>query len=157
MSNHFINPLLPKQSEDDLQIGCVQWFDYQYPHFSRLLFHIPNGGKRAKTEVRDRYGRVKSVPVEAARLKRMGTRRGVCDLFFSVSCGVYHGLYIEMKTLEGKTSKEQREFMMLAGAQGYRVEVCRTLEQFQKIIKEYLALGSVRPPSSVTTKNKWQS
>lgn len=63
----------------------------------RMLFHIPNGGKRTKTE--------------AARFRAAGVRSGVPDLFLPCARGGYHGLWIEMKAVGGAGA-------MAAGAAG---------------------------------------
>lgn len=53
------------------------------PILRECLYHIPLGGKRPKRE--------------AARLKRMGTRKGVHDYHLPVARGIYHSLWIELK------------------------------------------------------------
>ena len=35
-----------KHIESTLQVSCVRYFRYQYPQYKKLLFSIPNGGKR---------------------------------------------------------------------------------------------------------------
>lgn len=47
------------------------------------LIHIPNGGKRNQRE--------------AARMKRMGTRKGVSDYHLPVARGIHHSLWLELK------------------------------------------------------------
>ena len=32
--------------ESRIQQGCVRWFRYQFPNLARLLFAVPNGGRR---------------------------------------------------------------------------------------------------------------
>lgn len=120
--------------EDDFQVRCVRWFDAFYPHF--VLFHIPNGGSR-KVKVSKKG--IKYSP-EAVRFKAMGVRRGVLDLFLMEPRGGFFGLWIEMKSLEGKWSDEQKYFKEKAIKRNFKVEECRTYENFQKIIKEYLIL-----------------
>jgi VRR-NUC domain len=152
MNKHSFNPLLLQQSEADIQKASVKWFDFQYPHFSRLLFHIPNGGRRQMTQVRDRFGNARNVPIEAKNLKDMGVRRGVSDLFLSVPSGKYHGCYIEMKSYKGTTTKEQKEFLAMVGAQGYKWYIVKSLDEFTTAVKEYLSQEKHPLKSFPTTK-----
>ena len=74
-------------SEDAEQVAVVNWLRAK----GALVFHIPNG--------------MKSGPVTGARFKRLGVLAGVPDL-----CFVLHGgkvVWIEMKKIKGKVSKEQ--------------------------------------------------
>ena len=71
----------------------------------RYIFHIPNEGKRS----------LKS----ALTLKRMGLKNGVPDIFVSVPCGQYHGMYIEFKSAKGKLTTDQQEFLSDALAKCY--------------------------------------
>ena len=57
-------------SEDDLCIACVSWFDRNFGRNKRFnLIHIPNEGKRTRWE--------------ALRLQRMGLRSGTPDYLLS--------------------------------------------------------------------------
>ena len=113
-------------TEDDLQISCVRWFEYQYPQVSMLLHHSPNGGARNI--------------ITGARFKKMGTRAGFPDLFLCIARRGFHGLFIEMKTMNknSRQSEHQKEMEKLLEGQGYKYFVCRSLEMFQKIIIWYL-------------------
>ena len=110
--------------EEDMQEACVRWFGYAHPRLAPLLHHSPNGGRR---NVR-----------EAARFRAMGTRAGFPDLFLAVPNRGYHGLFIEMKSREGRQTPAQKEWQSNLTAQGYRYEVCRCLEEFFEIINSYL-------------------
>jgi hypothetical protein len=110
--------------EDDLQIACVNWFSYQYPKLEKLLHHSPNGGKRDARE--------------AARFKTMGVRPGFPDLILLHPSNGYHFLCIELKTKTGKQSDYQKEYQKLVEAEGGKYVVCRTLEEFIAVVKEYL-------------------
>lgn len=82
----------------------------------RLAFHIPNGGTRNKAE--------------AAKLKAMGVRSGIPDIFLPVAREPYHGCFIELKRPadRGKSvgiiSDKQLEWLRALQAQGYYVAVC---------------------------------
>ena len=82
-------------SEEQEQVALFKWAKLQenvYPAL-RLLYHIPNGGKRDK--------------VTAARLKAAGVKAGVPDICLPVPAGGCNGLYIEMKYGNSKPSPER--------------------------------------------------
>ncbi len=101
----------------------------RYPEL-KLLFHIPNGGKRD--------------PIEAKHLQQQGVKKGVPDLCLPVARGKYHSLYIEMKTETGKTSPEQDWWIEELTAQGNFVEVCHGFESAIKVLEWYLNLGGIK-------------
>ncbi len=93
----------------------------------KLLFAIPNGGKRNITT--------------AVRLKKEGVKSGVPDVCLPVPCGEYHGLYIEMKVDENKPTENQSWWIEQLQKQGYRVDVCYGWGEAVKVIVGYLAEG----------------
>ena len=111
-----------KHEESDLQAMCVKWFDLMYPNL--LLYAIPNGGKRS----------IKT----AMAMKREGVKKGVADLFLMRANNGYHGLFIEMKSKKGVQSPEQKAFESRAKFQGYDYKICKTFDEFEKVIKDYL-------------------
>ena len=124
--------LLPKEGEE--QAALMSWAQMQswrWPELS-LLFHIPNGGARSKSE--------------AARFKAEGVKAGVPDLFLPVPRGEWHGLFIELKRQAGgRLSDEQKEWIPALQAQGYRVEVCKGWEAAAELLKNYLGPGKANP------------
>lgn len=112
-------------SEDDIQEACVNWFRLQYKTHSGLLFSVPNGART-------------SISV-ARRLVRTGLLKGVPDLFLAVSRGVYHGLFIEMKRPDNYAKPHQREKIAELEAQGYLVMICKSLEEFMRVIEFYFS------------------
>lgn len=110
--------------ESALQKDCVQWFRYQYPRLARLLFSVPNGGKRGR--------------VEAAILKAEGAVSGVSDLILLVSNGSYNSLCIEMKQGKGKQSENQKEWQKAAELHNNKYVVCNSFESFTETVKDYL-------------------
>jgi hypothetical protein len=109
--------------ESKTQQQCVKWFRLQYPHL--VLFAIPNGGRRGK--------------VEAAIMKGEGVLAGVADLFLMLpSFCCPHGLFIEMKTPDGRQSDSQREFERKATEKGYCYKICRSFDEFRNEIENYL-------------------
>lgn len=110
--------------EDRIQSECVRWFRYQYPKYKKLLFHVPNGGKRSK--------------VTAQIFKAMGVVPGVSDLILLVSRHGYGSLCIEMKTPSGDQSPSQKEWMKETTAAGNKYSVCRSFDEFEKTVNDYL-------------------
>ena len=90
----------------------------------KWLFHIPNGGSRHIAE--------------ATKLKAMGVKRGVPDIFLPVRTTNYIGLWIELKKAGGKISNEQIEWLYYLSAQGYATRVCLGWEQGRDALLEYL-------------------
>lgn len=94
------------------------------------LHAIPNGGKRD--------------PKTAALLKAEGVRKGVADVFlpfpriYPNGKITYCGLYIEMKTTEGRQSPEQKEFEAHCNEMRYVYRVCRSWREAADVIKDYL-------------------
>ena len=110
--------------EHKMQCACVRWFRYQYPELAGLLFAIPNGGARNAATGR--------------RLKDEGVLAGVADMFLSVPAKGAHGLYIELKTLKGVVSDRQKVFADNVVGMGYMWEVCRTFDDFRRVVTGYL-------------------
>ena len=65
-------------------------------------------------------------------------KKGVPDLCLPVPRKNYHGLYIEMKYGNGRTSKEQREWINKLNEQGYKAVVCNGFEKAKETIEKYL-------------------
>ena len=89
------------------------------------IYHIPNGGKRSKSE--------------AARFRAMGVKAGVSDLFLPCARGGYHGLYVEMKALDGRPSAEQKKFAEAVRREGYKCVFCYGAEEAEREIMRYLS------------------
>lgn len=121
---------MKKASEAQHQAAVFKWsrqpaIRRQWPELA-LLHHIPNGGSRD--------------PVEAKHLQQQGLKPGVPDLCLPVARGRYHGLYIEMKTDEGKASLEQKWWGEHLLAQGYMWEVCHGWQAAVAVLEWYLSL-----------------
>jgi hypothetical protein len=115
-----------KISEEQEQIALFDWADYQ-PKIGEYLLHIPNGGSRHF--------------LEAKKLKRMGVRKGVPDIFFAKPMGEWHGLFIELKSNnkpKGKITKDQKIWLDRLLIQGYNVAVCYGFEDARDHILNYL-------------------
>lgn len=117
--------------EMQLQAKCVlaAWNDF--PQTRKLLFHVENESNRADSN-----------PILGAIRKAQGIVAGVADLILLIPRGQYHGLMIEMKTMDRNSNQKpaQKEWQKLVEAQGYRYEIIRTEEDFRSLLTEYLAL-----------------
>ena len=139
---------LPPPTEDVEQICLFRWASAQqgkYPELA-LMYHVPNGGKRSKSE--------------AARFRAMGVKAGVPDIFLPVGIQKldlvdrgqytiirtkYNGLYIELKRQRGGTvSAAQKQWIAALRDAGYAVEVCKGWESAAAVITDYLE-GRYRP------------
>lgn len=90
----------------------------------RLLFAVPNGGFRSKRT--------------AGRMWAEGQRAGVPDYLFPVARGGFRGLAIELKSMTGTASREQKEWIEALRAQGWRAEVCRGWACAWDVVRDYL-------------------
>lgn len=91
----------------------------------RLLFHIPNEGKRTKAT--------------GGKMVAEGLKSGVPDLFLPIARGCFHGLFIEMKRVKGgRVSLSQHEWITELVRQGYRCVICRGWEEAKDEIERYL-------------------
>ena len=113
-------------SESVEQIRLFQWarsWEDEIPELA-TLFHPPNGGWRHKATAR--------------RLKAMGTKAGVPDVWLPVPRAGYHGLVIEMKYGSNKPTKSQQQWIDALREQGHRVDVCYSCIEAKMVILEYL-------------------
>ena len=118
-----------KQEEHYNQVAVVQWAAYQakkYPGLG-LLYAIPNAARRSLRQ--------------GAWMKSEGLRAGVPDLCLPVPRGTFHGLYLEMKSMKGKTTKEQGDWLNGLAKQGYKTAVCHGAEEAIHVIQAYLEAG----------------
>ncbi|MBF9140827.1 VRR-NUC domain-containing protein [Hymenobacter properus] len=121
----------PALTEARLQQECGNWLNKHHRYAYQLFWHTPNG------EARDR--------ITGARLKAMHAKAGVPDCF--LACPQHdpagqvlaHGLFIEFKTATGSLSAHQKTMMAALTQAGFRVEVVRTVEEFQALLTAYLA------------------
>ena len=121
------NTLSKNPYEHYEQVRFVNWVKKQslIDPIYKMLFAIPNGGKRSL-----RVG---------ADLKLEGVKPGVPDLMFAVPSGHCHGLFIEMKRVKGGyLSKEQKEWRERLLRQGYEFKMAMGAEEAKRIILNYL-------------------
>jgi VRR-NUC domain len=112
--------------EEDLHRLCfqlVQALDQRHPILAYLM-HVPNGGARSKGE--------------AGKLKAMGVRKGVPDFLLPRARGRWSGLALELKSPDGRLSQDQIFWLQGLQAEGYLVSLCRTIDDFEKLLMAYL-------------------
>lgn len=114
----------PTDDEHKTQCACVRWFRLKYPKLRNILFAIPNGGRRDA--------------ITGAKLKEEGATSGVSDLILLKRNRFYGGLCVEMKKLGGYQSPAQKEWQKDVEANGAKYVVCRSLDEFMKVVTDYL-------------------
>lgn len=96
------------QPERIEHLKVCEWLRQCHPEI--LFYHFANERKCS--------------PQQGALLKRMGVIPGVSDLFFPKGNLGHKGLWIELKTLTGKPSKAQQEFIINMRKENYMAEIC---------------------------------
>ena len=121
------------KTEAQHQMNVINWsilHTSEWPELA-LLHHIPNGGTRDV--------------VEGKHLKQQGVKSGVPDLCLPVPSGRYHGLYIEMKTDDGRATDAQKWWIERLNAAGYFAQVCHGWESAVRVLEWYLSLRAGMP------------
>lgn len=112
-------------NESRLQQSCKSWFNQQYPKLAKLLFAVPNGGKREGLESRI--------------MKAEGVVAGVADMILLIPRQGFGSLCIEFKWGKGRQSEYQKEWQATAETWGNKYVVIRTFEGFQRVVTDYLS------------------
>ena len=110
-------------TETDEQIALFDFASYR-PDL-RLMFHIPNEGRRTVQHTQT--------------LLRMGLKPGVPDIMLPIAKGRYHGLFIELKRkYGGRTTPEQKAWQAELLEQGYCACVCKGFDEARATIDWYM-------------------
>ena len=134
--------LVPRshRSEEEMQMDVISWSKNpkvraRLPE-TALLFHVPNEGNRH--------------PGVAAKVRKVGIRRGVPDLLLPVprvrgddapfGSGWWHGLAIELKRGRNDVEKDDHQYRWLRRLQrqGWATDVAHSARQTIALIEEYL-------------------
>lgn len=110
-------------SEDAEQIALIDWAALN-PEIHAYLICIPN---QRKTSVWYGY-----------KLKRMGVKSGVSDLFLARPNGIYGGLWIELKRIGGVLSNAQKNWIHMMTLMGYQAHIAYGWEQARDQILHYM-------------------
>lgn len=116
-------------SEDTIQkqiITACSYLKYEGIPLTKIIRHIPNGGFRTDSE--------------AAKLKAMGVVSGTPDLHLPIAKHGFASLYIELKTLDGDLSPDQKKQIPILRKIGNKVVVLRTFDDVIQEIKSYLGI-----------------
>ena len=116
------------RNEDIEQQTLIKWSQQpsirkEFPEL-KLMFHIPNERK--------------CDPREGKRLKLMGVKSGVPDLMLPVARGRYHGLFIELKSGNGRPTDNQIWWKKELEGQKYMSAICYGWVQASEVILQYL-------------------
>jgi hypothetical protein len=123
----------PVDREGLEQAALMAELKVRMPEVADLIYHVPNGGHRAKAV--------------AAKLKAQGVKAGIPDLVLPMARGGYFGLYIEFKATPpnaAPVSAEQHERIRKLNEQGYLAVVCRGHFDAMEQIRAYLRLAPTR-------------
>lgn len=107
------------ESELRLQQSCFVYFHNNFPDHRGRLYHNHQNAKNA---------------MQGAQLKGAGLISGVAD-FTLIGITI---TFIEMKTDSGRQSEAQKKFQVLVESYGHKYYICRSLDEFKKIIHENL-------------------
>lgn len=118
--------------EIDHQKTVVAYWRTQYPKLARCLQASSSGAVLG--------GNIRARAMQMNNLKACGLVIGQSDLFLSIARGGYHGLYIELKSMTGKPSDDQKEFIIDMTNQGYLAGVSYGADEAIANIKTYMAL-----------------
>ena len=112
-------------SESRLQSEVVKYIQLQYP----------------KARYCASLGGIRTSMTQAVMAKRTGYVKGFPDLFIYESRTVdgitYHGLALEIKTIKGRATKEQKEWIEALNERGYKAAVVKGLPDILDLIDNY--------------------
>ena len=114
----------PKNDEHRIQSACVRWFRLKYPHLRNMLFAVPNAARRSARN--------------GAYMKDEGMLPGVADLILLKSNRFYGALCVEMKKPGEYQRPVQKEWQKECEANGNKYIVVRSLDEFIKVVDNYL-------------------
>jgi len=110
-------------SESRLQSEVVKYISLQYP---KARYCASLGGQ---------YQPFQS---QRNRAKNTGYSKGFPDLFIYEARNGYHGLALEIKTIKGRATKEQKEWIEALNERGYKAEVVKGLPDILNLIDSYM-------------------
>ncbi len=110
-------------SEARLQSEVVKYIQLQYP---KVRYCASLGGQ---------YQPFQS---QRNRARKTGYVKGFPDLFIYEPRKRFHGLALEIKTLKGRATKEQKEWIEALNERGYKAEIVKGLPDILDLIDSYL-------------------
>lgn len=119
---------MSRYNESKSQQALMQWWRIAHRGlgipYEELLMAFPLQGARS--------------PQNGARMKAEGMRKGTPDLLLAVPRGGYSGMWIELKTLDGRVSEEQKAMLARLIGSGYHAVIARGWDQARQEIESYL-------------------
>jgi hypothetical protein len=113
--------LLLMNTEHNNQCAYFRWVRIAYK--DKVIFAVPNQRKQSA-----RNGKW---------MKDEGVLAGIPDIIIASKSGVYHGMFIEMKSEKGKLSKSQKEIIDKLESEGYFVKVCYSWIEAKEETEKY--------------------
>ncbi|MFC7515079.1 VRR-NUC domain-containing protein [Herbaspirillum sp. GCM10030257] len=119
---------MPPPKEHEIQATFICWVrlaektDWRL----KLLFAVPNAGKRTRAE--------------AAWMLAEGLRAGVPDIMLPFPNGPFVGLAIEFKRPGEKTSEKQDDYIALLVDAGWLVVICTDSDAAVRTVQDYLRM-----------------
>ena len=110
-------------SEQSLQSAVIMYIQLKYP---KARYCASLGGQ---------YQPYQS---QRIRAQRNGYVKGFPDLFIYEARNGYHGLALEIKTLKGRATIEQKEWIEALNERGFKAEVVKGLPAILKLIDSYM-------------------
>jgi len=118
-----------KHPETSLQISIIELLSWKYPDISKCCYAVNHGIKysdNAKVNI-----------IRAMFQKKIGVRRGISDLFILKKTKQGQSVvWIELKAGKNKQSGEQNNFEQLSKDAGCLYYICRSIDEFCKIIED---------------------
>lgn len=114
---------MTKRAEYEIQKSFFAWIS-RAPALNAVCFHIPNGEKR---DFRT-----------AMKLKYMGVKPGVPDVYLAIPSKNKHGLFLEFKAGKGKVSENQAQFIENVTKLDYEVKIVYSLIDAQVAVRNYI-------------------
>lgn len=110
--------------------------DFSQPRQVQSITEPTQGGLVEHTN----YVYRRLVQLADAEDKRQGVKAGVPDLCLPVARNGKHGLYVEMKWQNNKTTEKQDWWLEQLRQQGYETAVCWSAEEAMDTIAGYLGV-----------------
>lgn len=113
-------------AEHWLQVRLFYVLERDFPDFFPYVYSVPNGGHRTKRT--------------AMLMNAEGLMGGVQDIAVSYPRGIYHGMFLEVKTDKGSASKVQKEVKERFSNVGYHCVIEKGFDACLAALKAYFAL-----------------
>ena len=117
--------MAPKRNrpEQAIQKAVIQYLMILENLGELTFFHVPNGGRRSKTE--------------GGIFKAMGVKPGVADLVILLPGG--RTAFIEIKAGKGRLSPAQKAFRNTAEVLGFPFAECRAVDEVERFVRRLIA------------------